>query len=90
MVAHRLRSSHCLPLSLLKNIFDTTGPFIQTLINTSLVTGCVPSCFKQAIVQDPLKKHSLGPTFVANYRPILKLSFKRFRESGLLTVGGPS
>lgn len=77
MVAHRLKSSHspsdCLPPSLLKNIFDPIGPFIQRLMNSSVDAGCAPSCFKQVTVQPLLKKHSLDATVLANYWTILKL-----------------
>lgn len=67
--------SDCLAPSLLKNTFNTVGPFILRLINMSLATGCVPSCFKQAIAQPLLKKHNLDPTVLSNYRPISKLPF---------------
>uniref|UniRef100_A0A3Q2WWY2 Reverse transcriptase domain-containing protein n=1 Tax=Haplochromis burtoni TaxID=8153 RepID=A0A3Q2WWY2_HAPBU len=74
-----LRSSHCpsdsLPPSLLKNTFNIVGPFILKLINTSLATGCIPLCFKQAVVQPLLKKQNLDPTVLSNYRPISKLPF---------------
>lgn len=61
-VVQFLRPSHCpldcLPPRLLKNVFDTVGPFLLRLVNTALSLGCVPSAFKHAVVQPEIK---LGP-----------------------------
>lgn len=65
----------CLPPKLLKEVFDSVGPVVLSLINLSLASGCVPSVFKHAIVQPLLKKHNLDPNELANYRPISKLPF---------------
>ena len=37
--------------------------------------GCVPSAFANAIVHPPLKKPSLDPDDLSNYRPISTLNF---------------
>ena len=50
-------------------------PFLTHLINTSLVSGCFPSAFKTARVSPILKKPSLDPSEVKNYRPVSLLSF---------------
>lgn len=44
-------------------------------MNQSFIEGLVPSYFKHALVQPLLKKPSLDPSVVNNYRPILKLPF---------------
>ena len=45
------------------------------IINFSIVSGSVPSSFKQAVVQPILKKPNLDPSLPNNYRPISKLPF---------------
>ena len=44
-------------------------------MNHSLTTGTVPSDFKTAIVKPFLKKPSLDPNALSNYRPISNLPF---------------
>jgi len=46
-----------------------------SIINSSLVSGIVPSYFKHATVQPLLKKPNLDPKCFNNYRPISKLPF---------------
>uniref|UniRef100_A0A3B3HP02 Reverse transcriptase domain-containing protein n=1 Tax=Oryzias latipes TaxID=8090 RepID=A0A3B3HP02_ORYLA len=65
----------CIPPRLLKEVFDTIGPWIVGLLNSSLVSGCVPAAFKHAVVHPLLKKHNLDPNVLSNFRPISKLSF---------------
>ena len=48
---------------------------ITNSINRSLLSGCVPRYFKQAIVQPLLKKSNLDPSLPENYRSISKLPF---------------
>ena len=48
---------------------------VGTLTNRSLVTGCFPSEFKQAIVRPLLKKSGLDATDLKNDRPVSNLSF---------------
>ena len=45
------------------------------LINLSLVTGYVPQAFKVAVIKPLLKKPTLDPDVLANYRPISNLPF---------------
>ena len=64
-----------IPTAFLKDVFDVAGPSILSIINSSLATGTVPTCFKHAVVQPLLKKPNLDPTLPSNYRPISKLPF---------------
>ena len=64
-----------IPTAFLKDVFDVAGPSILSIINSSLATGSVPTCFKHAVVQPLLKKPNLDPTLPSNYRPISKLPF---------------
>lgn len=63
------------PTFLTMEVLDTIGPYIQFIINSSLNNGYVPSCFKHAVIHPVLKKPTLDPQVLANYRPISKLSF---------------
>ena len=64
------------PTPLLKQVFNIIGPSLLSIINSSLATGVVPSCFKHAVIQPLLKKSNLDPTKPSNYRPISKLNFQ--------------
>lgn len=64
-----------IPTSLFKDVFSFLGPFLFSVVNRSLSSGCVPDYFKHAIVQSLLKKPSLDPLLPNNYRPISKLPF---------------
>ncbi|KAM9554196.1 uncharacterized protein ACWYII_035587 [Salvelinus alpinus] len=50
-------------------------PHLTSLINSSLTAGYVPSVFKRARVAPLLKKPTLDPSDVNNYRPVSLLSF---------------
>ena len=63
------------PTWLVKEMRELLAPFITLLFNRSLVTGCFPSEFKQAIVCPRLKKSGLDASDLKNYRPVSKLSF---------------
>ena len=63
------------PTSLLKDVFNTACPNILSIVNSSLATGTIPTCFKHAVVQTLLKKPNLNPTLPSSYRPISKLPF---------------
>ncbi len=56
-------------------MFDLLGKNFQSLLNSSLINGNVPVCFKHAVVQPLLKKPNLDCTVLSNYRPISKLPF---------------
>uniref|UniRef100_A0A674PNC8 Reverse transcriptase domain-containing protein n=1 Tax=Takifugu rubripes TaxID=31033 RepID=A0A674PNC8_TAKRU len=51
------------------------GSSILDQINGSLVTGYVPRSYKVAVIKSLLKKPSLDPDVLANYRPISNLPF---------------
>ena len=78
-VVTRAKSSTCLldpiPTPLLKNVFSLIGTTILDQINLSLKLGYVPQVFKVAVIKPLLKKPSLDPDVLANYRPISNLPF---------------
>ena len=59
-----------LPTTLLKvYIYSLIEP-ITEIINCSLSTGVVTSCFKHALVMPLLKKSTLDPNVLSNFRPV--------------------
>ncbi|KAI4879947.1 hypothetical protein NFI96_012088 [Prochilodus magdalenae] len=58
-----------IPSPLLRSISLDLLPFISSLINSSLSSGCVPQAFKTARVVPILKKPSLDSSDVSSYRP---------------------
>ena len=64
-----------IPPQIIKDAFETIGPSILVIINSCLVSGTVPLCFKHAVVQPLLKKHNLDVNCPKNYHPISKLPF---------------
>ncbi len=78
-VVSSMKSSSCpldvVPTVLFKNVIDTIGPCMLSIINNSLTSGQVPGYFKQAVVQPILKKTNLDPSLPQNFRPISKLPF---------------
>jgi len=64
-----------IPTWFLKECFDVLGPTITSIINFSLHEGSFPSTFAHAIVHPLLKKPSLDPDDLSNYRPISTLNF---------------
>lgn len=79
------------PVRLFKEVAGTIGPILQSIVNSSLIYGCVPEELKIATVQPLLKKPSLDPAVVNNYRPISKLPLikKNYRKgsSQAIVVG---
>ena len=61
--------------SLLQTISGDLLPYLTSLINSSLTAGYVPPVFKRARVAPLLKKPTLDPSDVNNYRPVSLLSF---------------
>ena len=51
------------------------SPFVTLLFNKSLVNGCFPSEFRQAVVCPLLKKSGFDASQLKNYRPVSNLSF---------------
>ncbi len=78
-ISDHLKPSACptdiVPPRLFKEVFQTIGPNIQAIINSSLASGAVPSNFKHAVVQPLLKKCNLDTSVLSNFRPISKLPF---------------
>ena len=64
-----------LPTSILKDNIDSLIMPITDIINESLRTGIVPSSFKHAVVTPLLKKSTLDPTVLSNFRPVSGLPF---------------
>ena len=63
------------PTALVKAHSSALCPLITTVINQSLQTGHLPSALKTAIIKPLLKKPTLDPQVLANYRPISNLPF---------------
>ena len=74
-----MKSKSCsmdpIPTQLLKSCSNDVLPFILKVINSSLISGTVPNCFKQAIVRPLLKITGLDPSELSNYRPVSNLPF---------------
>ena len=64
-----------LPSSLFKDCIHELLPILTKIINLSLSTGHFPDHLKEACVLPLLKKPSLHPESLANYRPISNLRF---------------
>ncbi|KAJ8353124.1 hypothetical protein SKAU_G00206910, partial [Synaphobranchus kaupii] len=75
----RHRTTTCpldpIPSAVLQSISAELLPYLSSIINTSLICGHVPAAFKTARVTPLLKKPSLDPTDVRNYRPVSLLPF---------------
>ena len=63
------------PTFLVKECLDILLPSVTKLVNCSLTEGAVPGGLKKAIVSPLIKKSSLPPDELKNYRPISGLSF---------------
>ena len=64
-----------LPTWLLKLCLDELLPIVTKIINTSLESSTVPKSFKSAHVRPCIKKPSLNPNELNNYRPVSNLPF---------------
>ena len=66
-----------IPTWLLKTppVLDCIVYHLTKCINTSLLTGVVPSCLKTAFVTPMLKKEGLEPNTLKHYRPVSNLPF---------------
>ena len=64
-----------LPMHLLKTNVDILSPVITRIGNLSLTTGKFPSSQKSSIITPLLKKTSLDPELLKNYRPVSNLTF---------------
>ncbi len=64
-----------IPSNLFQAISPAVVPALTHIANTSLHTGIFPSAFKQAHITPLLKKPTLNPTLLGNYRPVSLLPF---------------
>ena len=62
-----------LPTSVLQSCFQSLVPVYTHIINMSLSHGKLPASLKEAIVIPLLKKQSLDPDVLSNYRPVSNL-----------------
>ena len=63
------------PSELLKKCVTVLLPYLVKLFTLSLLSGVVPISFKHAMVKPLIKKPSLDPENLRNYRPISNLFF---------------
>ena len=64
-----------IPTWLMRDCLTSMVPIISSIVNLSISTGCVPCSLKQAIITPLLKKPSLDPEALRNYRPVSNLSY---------------
>ncbi|XP_053301290.1 uncharacterized protein LOC128460231 [Pleuronectes platessa] len=64
-----------IPTKLLKEILPLIDSSLLNIINLSLSSGYVPQSFKIAVIKPLLKKPTLDPEVLANYRTISNLPF---------------
>ena len=64
-----------IPTPLFIECLDSLLPSLTALFNSSLSSGVFPQTFKTAIVTPLLKKPSLDPNELKNYRPVSNLCF---------------
>jgi len=63
------------PTWLVKSLSGIFIPILTRMINVSLATGQLPASHKHALVKAILKKPSLNPAELTNYRPVSNLPF---------------
>ena len=76
------------PTWLVKDNSGLLSPFIALLFNKSLVTGCFPTGFKNAVVRPLLKKPDLDATQPKNYGVKLAVPVQVIGKSGSQPVTG--
>ena len=64
-----------IPNPILHDCLEEITPIVADIVNKSLSCGVVPLCFKHALVKPLLKKASLDPNGLSNYRPVSNLPF---------------
>jgi len=62
------------PMRLVKSLPSVFAPILTKFINASLVSYRFPSAHKYALITPVLKKPSMDPAQLGNYRPISNLS----------------
>ena len=63
------------PTSILKECLQVLLPAITNIANLSLSSSTIPQQFKDAVVTPILKKASLNPEILKNYRPVSNLPY---------------
>lgn len=56
-------------------LWETIGPNVQSIINSSLTFGVVPTCFRDAVVHPRIKRSKHVCLYPLNFRLISKLPF---------------
>jgi exonuclease III len=73
------KSKHCsqdpIPTWLLKDCLASVLPWITMIVNQSLKDGVMPSSLKKALIVPLLKKPTLDPDNLKNYRPVSNLTY---------------
>ena len=64
-----------IPTIVLKKAIHLLAPFITLIINKTFSEGSVPISLKEALVRPALKKPSLDPDQIKNYRPVSNLPY---------------
>ena len=64
-----------MPSWMVKSVLDELIPLMTKITNKSLSSGNVPASMKVAVVTPLLKKASLDPEIMKNYRPVSNVSF---------------
>ena len=64
-----------LPTWMVKEAATQLAPTIRKIVNSSMESGSVPDSMKIAIITPLIKKPSLDPEVLSNYRPVSNLSF---------------
>ena len=63
------------PTWLVKEMRGLLSPFITLLFNKSLISGCFPAAFKQALVRPLLKKPGLDAGDRKSFRPVSQVHY---------------
>ena len=64
-----------IPTKLVKDCLPTLAPIMSQIVNLSIDQACVPMLLKVAYIVPLLKKPSLDPESLSNYRPVSNLPF---------------
>ena len=64
-----------IPTSILKLVLPEVLPSLQAIVNRSLTSKTMPLALKQAVVKPLLKKSTLDPENLKNYRPVSNLPY---------------
>ncbi|XP_072015021.1 uncharacterized protein [Amphiura filiformis] len=65
----------CIPTWFIKSNLTAFVPIITKIANMSLSTGVFPAALKHAIISPIIKKPSLDPNNLKNYRPVSNIKF---------------